>query len=126
MDLRFERRLRPIAAVVLFFFTFYCIEPLNFAAYAQTPSMSASQNKSKSAEEEFQEAIEKIRNGIDQEDANKIKTGQGAVEKLDVKIRQQFRATENEIKNLPDVIKQRHKEFVKQYEENLKALKTNL
>ncbi|MBI3358205.1 MAG: transglutaminase [Nitrospirae bacterium] len=125
MDLRFERRLRPIAAVILFFFTFYCIEPLNFAAYAQTPS-TESQNKSKSAEEEFQEAIEKIRDGIDQEDTNKIKTGQGAVERLDVEIKQQFKATENEIRNLPDVIKQRHKEFVKQYEENLKALKSNL
>ncbi|MEK6598710.1 MAG: hypothetical protein AABY52_00005 [Deltaproteobacteria bacterium] len=37
-----------------------------------------------------------------------------------------FKATEDKIKDLPQEIKQRHRDFVKKYEENLNTLKTNL
>ena len=55
----FERRLRPIAAVVLFFFTFYCIEPLNFAIAAQAPPTPKVSNstQSKTASERFEESL---------------------------------------------------------------------
>ena len=119
-----------ISATVLFFFLWSSGGIFNLAYAAaeggKQPSVLSGQQKTKTAEEKFQESLDRLRDGVDKEDASKLKTERAEIETLDVDIKKQFRATEDNIKNLPDVIKQRHKDFVKKYEENLNTLKTNL
>lgn len=63
---------------------------------------------------------------MDKED--KLKEKEEALDGVDEKIRQEFRATEDLLrsKGLPDKIIQRHKNFVKAYEEKMRALKQGI
>jgi len=125
MHPRFERRLRPIAAVVLVFFSIYCIEPLNFAHAAQSlsqPQPSVS-NKSKPAAETFEESLRGSKQAIDALD-QQMATGQDTarnflalkgyrkdMEAADKTIRAEFADTEARLKaaNLPDEIQSRRR-----------------
>ena len=57
-----------------------------------------------------------------------LKQRQDEIEKVDKKLRKEFKEQEEFLKskNLPDKILQRHYDFVKQYEENYGKLKENL
>ncbi len=138
----FEHRLRPIATVVLFFFTFYCIEPLNFAIAAQDapkPQLSNS-SKVKTAPERFEESLRAAKQVIDnldqqiadgQDIAISLKTLKGHRQTLtetDQAIRAEFAETKAKLKtaNLPDEILERHKKAVADYEANFQTLKDNL
>ena len=67
MDPRFSRRLRPIAIVVLAFFSFFSIEPWNYAVWAQTQSQSKpSQGKRpKSSAEKFERSLREAQKAIE-------------------------------------------------------------
>ena len=70
MHQRFQSRLRPIAAVVLVFFSWFSIEPWNYALAAQdspvprvTPA-SASQQKAPTAPEVFETTLRAIKEQV--------------------------------------------------------------
>lgn len=80
MDLRFERKLRPIAALTLFFFAWISIEPWNYAAWAQSganPDVGAqyiapasAKQKSKTTSGKFEESLraaKKVVEDLDQD-----------------------------------------------------------
>ncbi len=77
--------------------------------------------------EQIIQAVETVRT-VEEKRAGKerLKTKELEIEALDKEIRKQFSETETKIKDLPEAIKQRHRDFVKKYEENLKELKNNL
>ncbi len=142
----FERRLRPIAAVVLFFFTFYCIEPLNFAIAAEAPpsrgtlQRAPTTTQSKTASERFEESLRAAKQTIEnidqqiadgQDIAINLKTLKGHRQTLaetDRAIRAEFAETEAKLKTakLPDEILARHQKAVADYEANFQTLKDNL
>ena len=144
MDFRDNRTVRVISSIVLTFFlwTFGGVFEIAYAisnsSEAQKSLSSETKNKEKKLEDKFQDALEKIRNAeekIDgkigraeaiEDEETEIKNQKTEIEKLDVEIRKQFSETEDRIKNLPEVIKQRHRDFVKKYEENLNTLNANL
>lgn len=59
MDTRFRRCLRPIASVILVFFTWFCIAPWNYALAARAASRPtiATSKKSKSASQKFEKSL---------------------------------------------------------------------
>lgn len=124
------RRLRPIIYPILFFFCWTNLGIYNIAYAAANGSgqgsVAGGQLKTRNAEEKFQEFLDKIRDGVEKEDRQKVKTEKAKLEKHDVEIKKQFKDTEDKIKDLPEAIKQRHREFVRKYEENLSALKGHL
>lgn len=72
MDPRFRRRLRPIASVVLVFFSWFCIEPWNYALAAQAgpkphPAASKKSNskKHKSTSEKFEKSLREAKRVIE-------------------------------------------------------------
>src|SRR3989338_2732150 len=102
---------KNISAIILFFFLWSSCGIFNLAYAAAKDSGQgsvASGQKNKTTEEKFQESLEKIKDGVDKEDADKIKKEKAEIERLDVEIKKQFKATEDKIKDLPAVIKQRH------------------
>src|SRR3989338_289238 len=106
------RKLKFLIYPLLCFFCWSNLGIYNLA-YAATNgrgqgSVASGQKKNKTTEEKFQEALEKIKDGVDKEDTDKIKKEKAEIEKLDVEIKKQFKATEDKIKDLPAVIKQRH------------------
>lgn len=128
-----------IKSVVVLFFFCWTFGGLFDIAYAfknsdelrVTSKEKKTQNIQK-PEGKFQKAIEDIdqilTDAVTDTDTkkNKAKVKKGEIESLDVEIRKQFRETEDKIKDLPEVIKQRHRDFVRKYEENLNILRTNL
>ncbi len=62
MHPQFRRRLRPIATVILVFFSWFCIEPWHYAALAQTsPSIPA---PTKSAAQRFDDSLRSVQKAI--------------------------------------------------------------
>jgi hypothetical protein len=57
---------------------------------------------------------------------SKIKSKRVEIDADDVEIKKQFKDTEDKIKGLPEIIKKRHRDFVKKYDDNLQTLRTNL
>lgn len=57
-----------------------------------------------------------------------LKSSKAEIDKLDIDIRKQFAETEKKLKDakLPDEILQRHRKFVKHYDDNLSELKGNI
>jgi hypothetical protein len=84
------------------------------------------QNERQKPEDRFQNAFDRIKEGVEKEDVEKLKTGRAEIESYDAELKKQFQDTEERIKSLPETVKQRHREFVAKYEENLSALKANL
>jgi hypothetical protein len=142
VDFRFERKLRPIAALTLFFFTWITIEPWNYAVWAQTspnPKTSASQ-PSKTTSGKFEESLRATKKVVEELDHDiasgkditlqleSLKGHKQTLEAADPQIRVEFNATEKFLKEkkLPAEILARHAKAVADYDTNYKTLKTNL
>lgn len=128
---------RPIAIVVLFFFSWTFAGICNFAYAVDNLPDTPPQNQSTQTpkpEEKFQKTIEDIGAILDNQSIDigtkkaKTKTKKQEIESLDVEIKNQFAETEKKLKdaNLPDEILQRHYKFMKHYDNNLNELKANL
>jgi hypothetical protein len=146
MDPRFGRWLRPIAAITVAFFSFYCIEPWNYLAWAQgnQPSAVSAQpsasKKPKTAPQKFEEtlqATQQLIENLDQDVSSgkditlqleTLKGHQQTLEGADSSIRAEFTATETFLKGkkLPAEILDRHAKAVADYDSNYKTLKGNL
>lgn len=137
MDFRYKPAIRVISLAVLFFFcwTFGGIFDIAYAVKsAEEQKSNSAEVKSKlktlKSEEKFQKTIEDIEKTLADTDTkkNKIKTKKTEIESLDVEIKKQFDATERFLKEkgLPPEILERHRNFVKHYEDNLNELKSNL
>ena len=93
---------------------------------------SQPQPKKDRPEEKFSKAIVDIEDILNDEKTDhgtkkqRIRTKKAEIDANDIEIRKRFFETEGKIKDLPDVIKQRHRDFVKHYDDNLRELKTNL
>jgi hypothetical protein len=62
----FKRRLRPIAAIILFLFTWFCIEPWNYAVWAQsTSNQSSAVSNQVTASKRFEEALKASKKAIE-------------------------------------------------------------
>ncbi|PIV20899.1 MAG: transglutaminase [Deltaproteobacteria bacterium CG03_land_8_20_14_0_80_45_14] len=128
---------KPIAIVVLFFFswTFAGVFQVAYAVdnLPQT-SNNTDSSKTQKSEERFQKAIEEITEILEnpatdrETKASKAKAKKGEIEELDKEIKKQFAETEKKLREagLPHDILQRHHKFVKHYEDNLNELKANL
>ena len=128
---------KPIAIVVLFFFSWTFAGICNFAYAIDNLPDTPPQNQSTQTpkpEEKFQKTIEDIGAILDDQSIDtatkkaKIKAKKEEIGSLDVEIKKQFAETEKKLKdaNLPDEILQRHYKFTKHYEDNLNEMKTNL
>jgi hypothetical protein len=126
-----------LAIVVLFFFSWTSGGLFQVAYAVDNLKDAAPPNQSLHAprpEERFQRSIENIRQVLDDQSADikfkkkKIKAQKEEIESLDGEIRKQFPETEKKLRdaNLPEEILQRHRKFVKHYEDNLNELKENL
>jgi transglutaminase-like putative cysteine protease len=104
---------------------------------AQNPSTINHEQSDIKPEDKFQKTIEDIETLIEgaqkagsaeEQRSNKgnIRNKKAVIETLDVEIKKQLKDTEQKIKDLPEVIKQRHRDFVKHYDNNLRELKANL
>lgn len=89
-----------------------------------SPGLSLPQGEGKKPEEKFQRAIEDIEKTLADSAADidtkkaKLKTQIAEIDALDVEIRKQFASTETKIKDLPEIVRQRHKDFVQKYSDN--------
>ncbi|MDH4027724.1 MAG: transglutaminase-like domain-containing protein [Nitrospirota bacterium] len=131
----YYRATRVAALVVLFFYS-WTLGGVFDVAYAvggsaQHSALSGQRNKQR-PEERLQKAIEDIEvilaDTAAGPDAKKdrLRGRKADIEGLDIKIREQFKETEDRIKDLPEAIKQRHRGFIKKYEDNLSAFKAHL
>lgn len=135
--------LRITSVVVLFFFTWICIEPWNYAVWAQSTGGKAPQAAAKpeSAAGKFEASLRETQKAIDNldlalekglalpdSDVQALKTHKKALEAADPEIRAEFAATQAFLKekNLPAVIFERHAKAVADYDQNYKQLKGNL
>ncbi|MBN4054462.1 hypothetical protein JYT87_02000 [Nitrospira defluvii] len=142
MDPRFRRRLRPIASVVLIFFSWFCIEPWNFALAAQAVPKPATvtSKQSKSASHKFEKSLraaKRVIEDLDREVADgkditltlaSLNAHRQALEAADLEIQAEFAETEAKlkVKKLPAEILERHRKAVADYKANLKKLKSDL
>ncbi len=149
----FIRNLRLLSSIVLFFFA-WSFGPLfqipaaiagdkqGPGAGSQSPRKPATGYSAQptTASSRFEKALETIRENInkadDKESKNQDITTEVAevmkqraeIDKIDGELKTEFAATEKKLKdaNLPKEILNRHYNFVKHYEDNLRELKTNL
>lgn len=132
MTSRSLRKFKHLSYLILFFFCWTNLGIYNIAYAAAeggnvgAPLAVPNSSKAKSPEEKFQESLERLRDAVGKDDSAKIKAERAEFEKLDVEIKKQFKETEDKIKGLPEAVKQRHRDFVKKYEDNLNTLKGHL
>ena len=140
MDIRFERVLRPVSIIVLFFFTWISIEPWNYAAWAQSGKKPLAAPKSKTTTEKFEESLRAVKKVVEDLDKNvasgkeitlaleSLKGHKQTLESADPEIRAEFAATEKFLKEkkLPQAILDRQSKTVADYDTNYKTLKANL
>jgi len=131
------RPLKIISTTVLAFFL-WTFGGLFDIAYAikndQQRTITAQQPQGQKPEEEFEKEIEDIYQALADQTTdtdtkrNKVKGKKGKIDSLDVDIKKQLDKTEKKLKDdgLPPEILDRHKKFVKHYEDNLKELRKNL
>jgi hypothetical protein len=126
---------KPIVVIVLFSFlwTFGGLFDIAYAfKNSPQPSAVSHQSKPQKPEERFQRTIDDIEKTLadtvtdTDTKKDKLRIKKLEVESFDTEIRKQFKETEDKIKDLPEEIKQRHRDFVRKYEENLNTLRTNL
>ncbi len=146
----FYRAIRIFAVVTLFFFCWTYMPLYAAVAYAATPQGQGTakmrnsdfglRNENQRPEARFEKALENIRQSAakTEEKTDKgedvtaeiatIKTKRAEIESLDVDLKKEFAATEKKLKDahLPKEILDRHYEFVKHYEDNLRELRANL
>ncbi|MBI5746886.1 MAG: transglutaminase [Nitrospirae bacterium] len=137
----FKQKLRPIAITILLFFTWFCIEPWNYAVWAQSPSNqpSAFSNQS-SASKRFEEALKDIKQAIENLDQDlssgkditktleSLKGYKKTLEAEDQEIKSEFSQTDAFLKEkgLPSAILDRHTKAASDYDSNFNQLKANL
>ena len=147
MDFRYNRPIRIVSLTVLFFFCWTFGGIFDIVAFAATDNKQATNSNQRSAissqssqpkpqkpEEKFQKTIEDITQIVNDVSTdtdtkkNKLKTKRSEIEGLDTAIKKQFSDTERFLKEkgLPPEILERHRNFVKHYEDNLKELNDNL
>ncbi len=142
----FFRFLRIVSAVVLFFFVWTFSEIWQAVAWAAAPAQvkttqaRSEKPKPASAAEQFEAALEGLmerigktgekaaRNEDITEDLGQLKTVKAAIEALDGELRKEFSNTEKRLidSKLPKEILARHAAFVKNCENNLSQLKTEI
>ena len=146
MDFRYKPAIRAISLTVLFFFcwTFGGMVDIAYAiknssqhivdSSQENPTKNTQKSKTQKPEEKFQKTIEDIEKTLadtatdTDTKKNKLKTKRSEIEGLDTAIKRQFSDTERFLKGkgLPPEILERHRNFVKHYEDNLNELKNNL
>lgn len=130
---------RIIAAVVVCFFTWTSggvFGIANAAAIEAKKGKPARPEKAKpkSPEERLQEVTEELCVTLAdgkismEKKQEKLKAARSVIEADDAEIREQFAATEKKLRDakLPDEILERHRKFVKHYDDNLAELKGNI
>ncbi|ACM21809.1 transglutaminase/protease-like domain protein [Geotalea daltonii FRC-32] len=134
----FRKYSRQISAVVLCFFTWTSGGVFSIANAAQIEAKKAKlqqvEKKPEGSEERFAKATEEVEDilGDKKEDLQtkkgRLRTKKAEIEALDVEVRKQFAETEKKLKDakLPPEILERHRKFVKHYDDNLAELKGNL
>jgi len=134
----FRKYSRTIAAVVLCFFTWTSSGVFSIANAAQVEAGKAKtqrqEKKPEGAEEKFSKVTEELEEILaDPKESVETKKGrlrakEAEVEALDTDIRKQFGETEKRLKDakLPAEILERHRKFVKHYDDNLAELKGNI
>lgn len=130
-----HRILRAVTFLIIFFFAWTMGGMFNiaYAAYNEIQKPAADQKQSLKPEEKFQKAVDSLKDVISRKASwsnrrSELKEKRNAIESLDVEIKSQFAETEKKLRNagLPQEILQRHYNFVKHYEDNLKELRANL
>ena len=134
----FRRYSKAIGAVVLFFFTWTSGGVFSIAYAAQDAvkkgKVKEQQKKVQGPEERFAKATEDLQETlfapkVDIETKKqRLKSAKTEIEALDPEIRKQFAATEQKLKDakLSPAILERHRKFVKHYDDNLNELKGNI
>ncbi|ACM19173.1 transglutaminase/protease-like domain protein [Geotalea daltonii FRC-32] len=134
----FRKYARQISAVVLCFFTWTSGGVFSIANAAQIEAKKAKaqqvEKKPEGAEERFAKETEEVEEilGDKKEDLQtkkwRLRKKKAEIEALDVEVRKQFAETEKKLKDakLPPEILERHRKFVKHYDDNLAELKGNL
>jgi hypothetical protein len=136
----FKRRLRPIAAIILIFFSWFCIEPWNFAVAAPPTPPAKIPSREKGASEELEETLHILKEltqaldkdlSADQEiqlRIDQLVEQKKNVVPLDAAVEKEFSDTETflKAKNLPAAILDRHAKALADYRENMRQLRTNL
>ncbi|MFA5323045.1 MAG: transglutaminase-like domain-containing protein [Smithella sp.] len=129
---------KAIIFLVIFFFSWtsgglYGLFNAAYAAVKENQKSSVRQKHEPGPEEKFQMAVEDIKAIIhdklaDNEKRGRLKAKRNEIESFDGEIRSQFAATEKKLKEagLPAEILQRHHNFVKHYEDNLRELRANI
>ena len=133
----FRKYSRTIAAVVLCFFTWTSGGVFSIANAAQVEARKAKtqrREKPAGAEEKFSKVTGEMeviladpKEGIEAK-KGRLRAKEAEVEALDADIRKQFAETEKRLKDakLPAEIMERHRRFVKHYDDNLAELKGNI
>lgn len=133
MDYRFSRGLKIISSIVLFFFLWTF--KLSGIAYAikndqQPTAKSSVKTKPEKRAGKNIEDIDDILKATADTDTkrNKVRTKKAEIEADDAETRRAFAATEKTLKEkgLPPEILERHRKFVKKYDDNYRELQTNL
>jgi hypothetical protein len=138
----FKRQLRPIAIIILIFFSWFCIEPWNFAVAAQSPTPPAKvPSREKGASEKLEETLHAIKEltqaldknlSVDQEIQPRIdqliEQQKNVAVLVDAAVEKEFSDTETflKTKSLPTVILDRHAKAVADYRDNMRQLRTTL
>ena len=134
----FRKYSRTIAAVVLCFFTWTSGGVFSIANAAQIEARKAKtqrqEKKPEGAEEKFSKVtgeMEEILSDPKEDIESKkerLRAKEAEVDALDTDIRKQFAETEKRLKDakLPAEIMERHRRFVKHYDDNLAELKGNI
>lgn len=136
----FRKHSRIIAAIALGFFTWTSGGLFSIANAAQLESKESKakapqpQKKTARPEERFSRITEELENTLADSKADvaskkaRLTAGRDEIDKLDGEMRAQFAATEQRLKaaKLPDKILERHRKFVKHYDDNLNELKGNI
>ncbi len=136
----FRKHSRIIAAIVVCFFTWTSGGVFSIASAAQEAVKKGKakeqqqQKKSEAAEERFARLTEELEQTLADTKADvekkrqRLKSGRGEIETLDKDIRKQFAETEKKLRDakLPAEILERHRKFVKHYDDNLAELKRNI
>jgi len=138
----FRKHSRIIAGIALGFFTWTSggVFTVAHAAVDAVKKRNARekqqqvQRKSEGAEERFGKATEALRVALADTKADldkrkeQLKLQKAAIEAADPEIRKEFAATEKRLRDakLPAEIMERHRKFVKHYDDNLAVLKGNI
>jgi len=135
----FRKYSRIIAAIVLCFFTWTSAGVCGIANAAVIESKKKNiekpvTTKTVSPEEKLQKVTEELQETLANSKSDigkkkeKVKAAKSAIEAADPEIRKEFAATEKKLKDakLPAEILERHRKFVKHYDDNLAELRSKI